>query len=245
MTEELRLAGWIRLFVGRLYNHDYLWFSSTEISRTSVTLPILHNYALCYALAQYERGVVLGSSPRYADDLLHMPLYATPAQATELPERTTVTFNALDSITLRTDVKPNVNTPDFGKRVYLNPLYERRDAEKPHLGYMFYLFVFDKGQPRNVIRLGKKGCPVRIRWEEIERPIARFSTTTKRPTHLVNPLDISGRIERYEPIALPPHLILRSAEIAEDWFVERALGKAYHIVHLPKSVVARLKDDSQ
>ena len=68
MPETLKLAGRIRLFVGRLYNHDYLWFSSTEISKVSATLPVLHNYALCYALSGYERGVALGSIPTYRSE---------------------------------------------------------------------------------------------------------------------------------------------------------------------------------
>lgn len=237
MPEELKLAGRVRLFVGRLYNHDYLWFSSTEISKVSATLPVLHNYALSYALAHYERGVSVGSTPAYADDLACMPLYATPAQADAFVSRTAVTFNALDSVTLRTDVKPNVNTPDFGKRVYLDPLFERREEDKPRLGYLFYLFTFDRSAPRGVTRLGKKGCPVRVRWEEIEWARAAFSDRPKRPSHVVNPLDVSGQVLRYEPVALPPHMLLRSAEIAEDWFIERGP----HVIHLPKIVLARIR----
>lgn len=239
MPEKLKLAGRVRLFEGRLYNHDYLWFSSTEISKTSATLPALHNYALCYALTHYERGVSLNSAPTYLEDLAHMPLYATPAQPNfdNMPQRTAITFNALDSITLRTDVKPNVNTPDLGKRVYLNLQFEPLETDKPRKGYVFYLFVFDQSQPRSVTRLGKKGCPVRVRWQEIEGTSAVFSPISKRPTHLVNPLDVTGQIERYEPIALPPHLLLRSAEISQDWFIERA----QHIIHVPKFVLARLE----
>lgn len=237
MPNELKLVGRVRLFVGRLYNHDYLWFSSTEISKVSATLPVLHNYALCYALAHYDRGVVIGSTPAYAEDLAQMPLYATPAYADMFIPRTAVTFNALDSVTLRTDLKPNVNTPDYGKRIYLDPLFERHEEEKPRLGYVFYLFTFDRSMPRSVTRLGKKGCPVRVRWEEIEWAKAVFSDMPKYPTHIVNPLDVSGRVLRYEPVSLPPHMLLRSAEIAEDWFIERGP----HRIHVPKPVLARLQ----
>jgi CRISPR-associated protein Csc1 len=242
MPEKLNLTGWVRLFEGRLYNHDYLWFSSTEISKTSATLPALHNYALCYALAHYERGVSLGSTPTYLEDLAQMPLYATPAQPDSgaVIQRTAITFNALDSITLRTvnDPKPNFNTPDLGKRIYLNLQYESRQLDRPEQGYLFYLFAFDQSQPRSVIRLGKKGCPVRIRWREIEKVTAIFSPDPKRPTHLINPLDVTGQIERYEPLALPPHLLLRSAEISQDWFIQHG---RYDIIHLPKSVLARVE----
>ncbi len=237
MSAGLKLAGRARLFVGRLYNHDYLWFSSTEISKVSVTLPVLHNYALCYALAGYERGVSLGSTPAYAEDLAHIALYATPAQAERLAKHTKVTYNALDSVTLRTDLKPNVNSPDYGWRIYLDPLFESRMEDKPRLGYTFYLFTFDRSQPRSVFRLGKKGCPIRVHWEEIEWAQAEFSAAARAPSHIVNPLDVSGQVLRYEPVALPPHLLLRSAEIAEDWFITRGP----HIIHVPKGVVARLQ----
>lgn len=237
MSAGLKLAGRARLFAGRLYNHDYLWFSSTEISKVSVTLPVLHNYALCYALAGYERGVTLGSTPTYAEDLARMSLYATPAQAERLVERTKVTFNALDSVTLRTDLKPNVNSPDYGWRIYLDPLFEGNAETKPHLGYTFYLFTFDRSRPRSVFRLGKKGCPVRVQWEEIEWAQAEFSAAPRIPGHVVNPLDISGQVLRYEPVALPPHVLLRSAEIVDDWFITRGP----HVIHVPKPVLERLQ----
>jgi hypothetical protein len=76
-----------------------------------------------------------------------------------------------------------------------------------------------------------------VRWEEIEWAKAVFSEQPKHPSHAVNPLDISGRLIRYEPVALPPHLLLRSAEIADDWFIERGP----HVIHVPKSVLARLQ----
>lgn len=236
MSDTFDLGERIRVFVGWLYNHDYLWFSSSEISKLSVTLPVLHNYALCYALSHYERGVAIGSTPQYASDLAAMPLYVTPAEA-PLAERTVITFNAIDNVTMRTDVKPNVNTPDLGKRMYLNPIYEQNDAGQPVKGYRFYAFAFDGRMPRSVTRLGKKGCPVRIRWAEIMRPIARFANEAQQPTHLVNPLDISGQLLRYEPVSIPPHLLVREAEIAQDWFIT----SAQHRIHVPKSVLMRLE----
>jgi CRISPR-associated protein Csc1 len=237
MSSTIDLSGRVRVFAGRLYNHDYLWFSSTEISKVSVTLPVLHNYALSYALSHFERGVSIGSTPQYATDLAAMPLYVTPAQALSA-ERTVVTFNAIDSVTLRTDIKPNVNTPDLGKRVYLDPVYEQRSSvQSPAKGYQVYAFSFDQRAPRGVTRLGKKGCPIRIYWTELQRPIARLLNEPQRPSHPLNPLDVSGQLLRYEPIAIPPHLLVREAEIAHDWFIT----SSGHHIHVPKLVLARLE----
>ncbi len=236
MPDSINLWARLRVFVGWLYNHDYLWFSSSEISKVSVTLPVLHNYALCYALAHYERGVSTGSTPQYATDLAAMPLYVTPAEA-PLAQRTVITFNAIDSVTMRTDIKPNVNTPDLGKRVYLDPMYEPAGVEQPIKGYRFYAFSFDRRVPRSVTRLGKKGCPVRVRWTELLHPVANWSNEAQQPTHPVNPLDISGQLLRYEPVSIPPHLLVREAEIGQDWFI----NSAGHRIHVPKFVLTRLK----
>lgn len=232
----VKLAGKVRVFAGQLYNHDYLWFSSTEISQTSTTWPFLHNYALSYALSQFERSSFLGSVPTYESDLNQMPLYTTPAVASNV-KTTLITYNALDSITMRTDIGPNVNTPKLGKRRYLDPVYEDQEIEKPDFGYSFYAFTFGGEMPRSVFRLGKKGCSVRVRWSEIEWATAEWSDEPVRPSHPVNPLDVGGKIVRFDPVLLPPHLLMRVADIQGDWFVRRG-GK--HLIHVPKRVAARV-----
>ena len=223
----------IRLFVGRLYNHDYLWFSSNEISKVSITIPVIHNYALSYALSSYSYGVYTGSTPRYFEDLPKMSLYATPAVA-EVSSRTSITFNAINSLTLRTDDGPNVNTPDLGRRVYLDPVTAQTYA-KPAPGFHFYVFTYDGFNPPGVVRLGKKGAAVRIVWQEIMDATAYYKESPVMPTHPVNPLDVSGNVFEYDPIAIPPHLLFRIARITNDWFV--FFGS--HIVLLPKLVRER------
>jgi CRISPR-associated protein Csc1 len=228
----------VRVFAGRLYNHDYLWFSSNEISKVSTTQPFLHNYALCYALSQRSFRLFVGSTPRYVEDAEgefgSMPLYATPAYASNV-SRTTVTFNAVNSLTLTTGDSKTSNTPNLGKRVYLNLLWEPHNAQRPQQGYEFFVFVFDDYQLPRVFRLGKKGAPIRVYWEEFLNPIAVFRELPQRPTHVVNPLDISGTLSNYEPIAIPPHLLLRTATIERDWFV----SSGRHTVHVPKRVLMR------
>ena len=66
----------IRLFFCRLFNHDYLWFSSYEVSKVSSTYPVIQNYALSYSLADFNYGIYRGSTPRYEEDL-GFPQHAT------------------------------------------------------------------------------------------------------------------------------------------------------------------------
>ena len=226
----------IRLFAGQLWNHDFLWFSSYEISKVAATLPYLHNYALTYSVSDFSYGIPPGPGPQYDDDLATMPLYCTPAEA-RMAKRVRFTQNALNDLTGKTDDGPGGrNTPNLGWRVVLAPTF--REAElASDAGFRFYCFVWGTPAPRGVARLGKKGCPVRITWEELARPTARFTDQSSVPTHVVNPLDVSGRLLAYEPISLPPHLLLRRAEIIDDWIVR--VGD--HRVHVPARVVQRLQ----
>lgn len=224
----------IRLFYCRLYNHDYLWFSSYEISKVSSTYPVIHNYALSYSLTDFSYGVYKGSTPRYEEDLSGFSLYATPAYREEF-EKTRFTYNAVNSLTLRTDDAPRgINSPGIGWRVYLNPVWETKGNLK--CSFNCYVFTFDGSLPRGVSRLGKKGTAMRIIWEEIENPQAVFVNGSVRPTHPVNPLDIAGKVSKYDPIIIPPHMIFRVADIHEDWFCI----KRDHRVHIPQRVMAHI-----
>jgi len=240
MAQTVRLyERGVRIFAGRLYNHDYLWFSSNEISKLSTTQPFLHNYALCYALSQRSHRICVGSVPKYVNDpdgeFGAMPLYATPAHASNV-QRTSITFNAVDSLTLTTGDSKTINTPNLGKRVYLDLLWERLDAERPQLGYEFYVFTFDGYCLPGAFRLGKKGTPVRARWEELPNAVAVFREQPQRPTHVVNPLDVSGQLLSYDPVSIPPHLLLRTATVERDWFV----FTGQHAIHVPKRVLTRI-----
>ncbi len=237
MSDRLDLnARGIRLYSGRLYNHDFLWFSSSEISKTAATLPLIHNYALSYAVCGYSYGTYTGTTPRYAEDLDTMPAYATPACLRGSIERTRFTQNAVNSKTLRTDDAPRgSNSPALGWRLVLNPVWRSSDREAP--GFGFYLYALVAFRPPAVVRLGKKGCPIRLEWEEITPAIAVFTDERTRPSHAVNPLDVRGDIVSYEPLPIPPHLVFRVAEIRNDWFVV----SADHCVHIPRRMLSRLQ----
>ncbi len=150
--------------------------------------------------------------------------------------RTRITYNAVNSRTLRTDDAPRgINSPDMGWRNYLDPVYPADEREAQQWGFICYVFTFNGQQPKGVIRLGKKGAAIRVYWEEIETPLAIYRDEPVRPTHPLNPLDVSGQVNAYEPVGIPPHLLLRTAEVRDDWFV----FAGPHRVHVPKRVVER------
>lgn len=236
MSERLDLnAKGIRLYAGRLYNHDYLWFSSFEISKTAATLPLIHNYALSYAISGYSYGISVGSMPRYTQDIDAMPIYATPARPQGSVARTRFTQNAVNSRTLRTDDAPRgSNSPALGWRLVLDPVWRTSVAESDMPGFVFYVFARSPFHLPAVVRLGKKGCPVRLEWLEVTPAVAILTDSAVRPTHAVNPLDIQGEIVSYDPLPIPPHLVFRSAEISKDWFI----FAEQHCVHVPRRFIS-------
>jgi len=242
VTEQLDLnSQGIRLNAGTLYNHDYLWFSSFEISKTAATAPLIHNYALSYAVSGYSYGVYVGNTPRYDEDLASMPAYATPARPLGPVSRTRFTQNAVNSRSLRTDDAPRgSNSPSLGWRLVLDPVWRTNGVPGASPGFLFYLFAKNEFRPPCVVRLGKKGCPIRFDWQEISPAVAVFATHAVRPTHAVNPLDAQGEIVSYDPVAIPPHLIFRFAEIRKDWFV----FSGEHVIHVMRRFVASQKSSS-
>jgi CRISPR-associated protein Csc1 len=236
MNDRLDLnAQGIRLYAGHFYNHDFLWFSSFEISKMATTSPLIHNYALSYAISGYSYGLYVGNTPRYEEDLASMPAYATPARPQGRVSLTRFTQNAVNSRSLRTDDAPRgSNSPSIGWRSVLDPVWGDERSPIDAVGFTFYVFARIGFNPPSVIRLGKKGCPVRLKWEEIRPTVAILSQDAVRPTHALNPLDVTGQIISYDPVAIPPYLILRVADIRKDWFV----FSEKHRIHVPGRFIA-------
>ena len=235
MGQTIHLANHsVRLFYAVLEAHDFLWFASYDVSGLSSTEVVVHNYALSYALSRFERGIVFEQVPTYEADLAQMPLYTTPADLlvgdNPFAGKVKLTWNAMDTCTQRTQ------DPDFRKRN--TPMMGQRVMVAPMTRFGFYVFTFDGNQPPGAIRLGKKRSPCRVRYTEIPSPIARRVDEPFAPSHLVNPLDVSGKVEVFNAVNIPPHLLLRNARLRDDYVVRRKEGRVYHAVHVPRRVLS-------
>jgi CRISPR-associated protein Csc1 len=238
MGHTIRLADHsARLFHAVLEAHDFLWFASYDVSGLSSTEMVVHNYALSYALSRFERGIVSEQAPTYEADLTRMPLYATPADLfvanNPFAGNLKLTWNALDTRTQQTQ------DPDFVKRN--TPMMGRRVVVAPMTRFGFYVFTFNGSQPPGAIRLGKKRSPCRVRFSEIPSPVAHWVKETFVPSHLVNPLDVSGKIEAFNAVSIPPHLLLRHTRLRDDYVVRHKEGRVYHTIHVPRRVLARME----
>ena len=239
----------VQLWHGHLENHDFLWFATSDLNATASTWPILHNYALTYAIYQYSYAAYKGYRPQYDHDLDQMQAYALPSYNPQAG-RIRLTHNALDDVTLRTDTvvgsggkatSARFNTPKLGHRVCLTPAMEGTALSykrRSRLGFDVYLFTWDGFRPPSVFRLGKKGCPIRITWQVIEDAKARIPEKEFSPAHPINPRDLmrseQEAVVSYYPAIIPPHLLYIEARLQGEWAVLLPGGQW---VHVPYRVV--------
>lgn len=248
----------IRLWHGRLENHDFLWFATTDVNATATTWPVLHNYALTYAICQFTYAAFSGHTPRYdadfarrvrqtdwseeqADGVERMPAHALPAMAPRAG-RTIFTQNAIDDLTVGTAgtvsssgkaVAARGNIPKLGRRVCIAPTMRRN-------GFEFFVFTWEGFRPPGAFRLGKKGCPMRARLDAVdeEKAIAHLVEDQFRPCHLVNPRDLLDQRSAvsYWPVIMLPNFLCREVTLRGEWAVVLDRGR---FVHVPRRVVAR------
>ncbi len=225
-------AWWDRqVYAVTLVPQDFLWFSSYDSLGISSTEAVIHNYALAYALNRFERAIAWDTLPRYEEDLAKMPCYCTPARTNDVV-RIRITYNAVDERSQRTDSEQTMNTPMLGQRRVIVPFVHRGTRAEP-VKFSFYLFAPPGAILPRLIRLGKKRAPVRLDYRLLTD--GRLVRRTDTPTHLVNPLDVAGRIRTFWPVSIPPNLVLDSATIENDWFF--VAGR--DIVHVPKRLSER------
>lgn len=231
----------IQIFYGCLFLHDFLWYSSSEISRISTTIPVIHNYALTYAINQFSYATYQGNTPRYLEDLSKFPCYATPARSFA-SRRESIMYNAIDDLrqTPGRDTD-KYNSPKYGYKTVIIPEFACQSEKENPTAFKFYLFTFGDFKPPSIIRLGKKNTPGRIYWERIENSVAQFSEDEKTPSHSVNPFDINGKITGGVISKIPPHFFYRYLSIKKDWFVESKKSRfEKHIIQIPKRFLERI-----
>jgi CRISPR-associated protein Csc1 len=247
----------ISLWRGRFENHDFLWFATSDLNATATTQPILHNYALTYAICQYSHAAFLGYRPDYDADLDRMKAYALPTE-NRSAGRTRFTYNAIDEITQRTekivgdDLKlkdARFNTPKLGHRVCLTPVASGPNRARGNLscplGFEVYVFGWENFRPPAVFRLGKKGCPVRVWWAEVRDAQAKISAKQFSPVHPVNPRDLlrpaAESVVSYYPALMPPHFLCLRATLRGEWGIHVGEG---NWIHVPTRVVRRWQTNS-
>jgi CRISPR-associated protein Csc1 len=206
--------------------HDNLYYATREIGRLYETEPVLHNYALCYALGlvdstKYATTVPEDSSYRYfcseqvpmyeahLTPLNQQGIYVTPARAV----RHAAVLNTWKYADNRYHVemqKTQKNIPSFGRAKEIAPESQ------------FEFFVISN-QPLTFprwIRLGKWMSKAEVDVKELPAP-KRNSTKEFSFPYPLNPLDVmfTNQVLSYDTINMPPVSLIRNVRMIGEFYL--------------------------
>jgi CRISPR-associated protein Csc1 len=203
--------------------HDSLYYATREIGRLYETEPILHNYALCYALGlvdseRYATRVAEQDEYRYfcpeqvpkyeahLSALNRQGIYVTPAQAISHASVLHTWKYANNNYHVEME-KTQKNIPSFGR------------AKEIAAESQFSCFIISEKpmQLTKWIRLGKWMSKAEVSSEELE-----FKTKTGDflCTHPLNPLDVmfSHQVFSYDTLNMPPVSLIRNVRLQGDYY---------------------------
>ncbi len=211
--------------------HDNLYYATREIGRLYETEPVLHNYALCYALGlvdsdRHATTVAGEQSYRYfcaeqvplyeahLTPLNQQGIYITPARAV----RHASVLNTWKYADNRYHVemqKTQKNIPSFGRAKEIAPESQ------------FEFFAIAR-QPLTLprwIRLGKWMSKAELTVEELPNPQHNSVSEFTFP-YLLNPLDVmfSNQVLSYDTVNMPPVSLIRNVRMAGEYYSFPGLG---------------------
>ncbi|PSN18374.1 type I-D CRISPR-associated protein Cas5/Csc1 [filamentous cyanobacterium CCP5] len=205
--------------------HDSLYYATREIGRLYETEPVLHNYALCYALGlvdseKYATTVGEDHSYRYfcpeqvpmyeahLTPLNQQSIYITPARAV----RHAAVLNTWKYADNRYHVemqKTQKNIPSFGRAKEIAPESQ------------FEFFAISQRPltfPR-WIRLGKWMSKAEVAVKELSTPKQNSAREFTFPYPL-NPLDVmfTNQVVSYDTINMPPVSLIRNVRMIGEFY---------------------------
>jgi CRISPR-associated protein Csc1 len=213
------------IYRGTLELHDNLYYATREIGRLYETEPVLHNYALCYALGlvdskKYATTVSEESGYRYfcpeqvpmyeahLTPLNQQGIYVTPARAV----RHTAVLNTWKYADNRYHVemqKTQKNIPSFG----------RAKEIAPESQFEFFVIAQKPLKFHRWIRLGKWMSKAEVVIKELPIPKRNSAREFSFPYPL-NPLDVmfTNQVLSYDTLNMPPVSLIRNVRMVGEFY---------------------------
>jgi len=204
--------------------HDSLYYATREIGRLYETEPIIHNYALCYALGLvdskiYFTTVVKEHSyryfcpeqvPKYEEHLTPLnqqQIYVTPARSLNHSSILNTWKYANNNYHVEME-KTQKNIPSFGR------------AKEIAAESRFEFFVISQKELKlsKWIRLGKWMSKAEVTVEQLPKPkITEGIFTCKYP---LNPLDVmfTNQVISYDVVNMPPVSLIQNVQIRGQYY---------------------------
>ncbi|MEH1807520.1 type I-D CRISPR-associated protein Cas5/Csc1 [Nostoc sp.] len=204
--------------------HDSLYYATREIGRLYETEPIIHNYALCYALGLvdsqiYSTTVAEEHSYRYfcpeqvpkyeahLTPLNQQRIYVTPARSLNHSSILNTWKYANNNYHVEME-KTQKNIPSFGR------------AKEIAAESRFEFFVISQKELKlpKWIRLGKWMSKAEVTVEPLPKPkIAEGIFTC---THPLNPLDVmfTNQVISYDVVNMPPVSLIQNVQMRGQYY---------------------------
>ena len=204
--------------------HDSLYSATREIGRLYETEPVIHNYALCYALGLVDSEVYSTcvaeehsyryfcpeQIPKYEEHLTPLNtqgIYITPARSLS------------HSATLNTWKYANNNYHVEMEKTQKNiPSFGRAKEIAPESRFEFFLISQKSLTLPKWIRLGKWMSKAAV--EVTELSITKQSEREDIFPYLLNPLDVmfSHQVISYDVVNMPPVSLIRNVRLRGQFY---------------------------
>jgi CRISPR-associated protein Csc1 len=199
--------------------HDSLYFATREIGRLYETEPVIHNYALCYALSLVDSEIYSTTVseedsyryfcpeqvPKYEQHLTALNqqgIYVTPARS------------IFHSSTLNTWKYANNNYHVEMEKTQKNiPSFGRTKEIAPESKFEFFIISEKPLKLAKWIRLGKWMSKAELKIDEITK-FDRKNGDFICP-YLLNPLDVmfSHQVISYDVVNMPPVSLIQNVKM--------------------------------
>ena len=204
--------------------HDSLYFATREIGRLYETEPVIHNYALCYALGLvdseiYSTTVAEEDSyryfcpeqiPKYEQHLTALNqqgIYVTPARSISHTSTLNTWKYANNNYHVEME-KTQKNIPGFG----------RTKEIAPESKFEFFMISEKPLKLAKWIRLGKWMSKAELTTEEITNVESKNGDFIF--PYLLNPLDVmfSHQVISYDVVNMPPVSLIQNIKIRGQYY---------------------------
>lgn len=204
--------------------HDSLYFATREIGRLYETEPVLHNYALCYALGLVDsdrhsttvpkeysyRYFCPEQIPKYEAHLTPLNqqgIYVTPARAVHHTAVLNTWKYASNNYHVEME-KTQKNIPSFG----------RVKEIAPESQFECFIIVEKQLSLPKWIRLGKWMSKAEVRSEKL--PKLRQSEGEFTFPYPLNPLDVmfNHQVLSYDTVNMPPVSLIRNVRLRGHYY---------------------------
>ncbi|HAT15120.1 MAG TPA: type I-D CRISPR-associated protein Cas5/Csc1 [Microcoleaceae bacterium UBA11344] len=206
--------------------HDSLYFATREIGRLYETEPVIHNYALCYALGLVDSEIYSTTVseehsyryfcpeqiPKYEQHLTPLNqqgIYVTPARALSHSSTLNTWKYANNNYHVEME-KTQKNIPSFG----------RTKEIAPESKFEFFIISEKPLKLAKWIRLGKwmsKAAVEIVEQKEVKRSTSEADLIFP---YLLNPLDVmfSHQVISYDVVNMPPVSLIQNVKINGQYY---------------------------